>query len=264
MAVIGSDADSLKQSRAVSVALVVGLVTAVVACFLCALLTLLYAQRQGNGRKSSRTPKSLLPVLEKNYYHTPTLSTSSFGCTKANSAATSTTPVHSQWHTQPSTADHRAGYSTPIAYQSAEVLAAAHAPRLHSHNPLGTTLALPTDSRNSFSLKSASARRLGLDLERVWPPLLPQVQTERNSWQGQLLWRNSSGGSSCYSRPSSWYSISSTEELGEADLSCGLGAGPGPTLYAQHTTAYRYKALPPVPAQQEQSNTENIAAVNRI
>lgn len=255
----------LTQCRSLSVAVAIGLVIAIVACFLCALFALLYARSQMSGRELSQKPRSFLPRRKDDYYHAPTMSTSSFGCAEVSRTAAVATLVHNEWHTQPSKTDSRAAHGMQDDCQSTEVLASAPGnPELEGYEPSDSLVVLLTDCRGLVLSESTSARRLGLDLERAQLQLLPPAHTKRGSSQEQLLWRNSSGGSSCYSRPSSWYSVPTTEEPGKIDLGCGFRGGPGPTIRTHHATAYRYKALPPTPVRKEQIRAENVAVEDSI
>jgi hypothetical protein len=235
------------QSSDKSALLVAGLVIAIVALSLCTLLTFQHIQNRIHSRNHLKQSPSLLPVLEKTHRHTPASSTSSFNCSRAKAVAASTTLVHSQWHAQKRPADRTASYGMQSIYQSIEELATTQSPRPQGHKQSGAIAESLLDDRGSYQPKDASARRLGLDLERVWPqPLLP-AQTERSGRQEQWLWRNSSGGSSFYSRPSSWYSVTDAGEQEGAVVEYAFGAGPGPTIRANQVETYRYKALPPLP-----------------
>lgn len=237
------------QGHSLSVAIGSALVMGAVACLMCALLALLYARHWISGEKYSQRPRSALSRLEKNYYYTHAISTSSFGCAGASTVADSNTPAHSQWHAQPSAIDYRAACSTQSDRHSAEALPTIQKPKPQGRSLLDATVALPTDCRNSSLLDDAPARRLGLDLERAWLKPLPLAHTKSFRLEEQLLWRNSSGGSSCYSRLSSWYSVANAGGSQEEELRCELGAGPGPTIQVDTLAEYRHKALPPLPKQ---------------
>jgi hypothetical protein len=214
-----------------------------------------------HGRNSAtRKP---LPVPTKNY-HSPATSISSFGCAGVHNVAAASRPVHSQWHARLEVADQSAVCCTFHIYRGAEVLADAHLSRDKSSSRVKAIRESLIDRQSPFLLKCGSAQRFSLDLESAWPQPLQPAWTESKGLLEQQLWRNSSGNSSCYSRPASWYGVAVTGELSEADLDCGFRAGPGPTIRAGQTTARRWKALPPVPTQEEQSCVVDIAATTLI
>ena len=231
--------------------LVAGLAVTVAVFLLCMLLALLrICLHRTRSATSPKRPKALPPMLEKFYCHTSTSSASSFGCSQSKATTFSPTPVRNQWHTLARAADHRAACNTHSICQSAEVPAPGQSTGTQGREQAVISPASLLEDIGSSLPNDASARRFGLDLERVWLQPLPSAQIERDSLQKQSLWRNSSGGSSCYSRPSSWYSVADTGEPPARELSCGFGAGPGPTIQADQPIDYRHKALPPLPKQE--------------
>jgi hypothetical protein len=64
---------------------------------------------------------------------------------------------------------------------------------------------------------------IDVDLEGAWPKPLQLARLKQATRREPQLWRNSSGGSSFYSRPSSWRSVSDIDELEEI-ITCRLGA----------------------------------------
>ena len=244
-----------------STALLAGLIVIPVAFCLCILLVFLGVWAQMRGRNSAtRKP---LPVPTKNY-HSPATSVSSFKCAGVHNVAAPSRLVHSQWHARPEVADQSAACRTFTIYRGADVLADAHLPRVKGYSQVKAIMEPLVDRQGPFPLTCGSAQRFSLDLESAWPQPLQPAWTESKGLLEQQLWRNSSGNSSCYSRPDSWYDVAVTGGLREADLNCGFGAGPGPTVRAGQTTARRWKALPPVPTQEEQRGVVDVAATNGV
>lgn len=238
--------------------LVAGLAVTVAVLLLCMLLALLrICLHRTRSTTSPERPKALPPMLEKFYCHTSTSSTSSFGCSQSKATTFSPMPVRNQWHTLARAADHRAACNTHSICQSAEVPAPGQSTGTQGREQAVISPASLLDDIGSSLPDDASARRFGLDLERVWLQPLKSAQIERDSLQKQSLWRNSSGGSSCYSRPSSWYSNSSTGEFEATWLIHGLSLGQGPTMHVRSATADMYKALPPLPTQRGQDKSRD-------
>lgn len=245
-----------------STAFIAGLVAVPVVFFLCVLLVFLGTWAQMQSTSSATRHRNPLPVPAKDY-HSPATSTGSFKCAGVRSVATLSRPVHSQWHARPKVTDQRAACSTFKIYRGADALAAAHLPSVKSYSQVKAIVEPLIDRKSPFPLPCGSAQRVSLDLESAWPQPLQPAWTEREGLLEQQLWRSSSGGSSCYSRPGSWRSVSDTEELAE-NLDCGFGAGPGPMVRLNQTPARSYKALPAVPIQEEQSCFSDMVATNRI
>jgi hypothetical protein len=240
------------------VASITGLVIVSAALCLCGLFSLLYVWRQRRSRRALQ------------YQHHPSLLTD-----KLYSPVSSASPRHvaeraaprtsrCQWRTQTAAADQSAAPSTVFAGQSADAVSAVPPARLRSSTQAAAGLEPPIHTTRPFRLKRGSARRFVANPERAWPQPLLLAQTFQDSLVEQRMWRSSSGGSSCYSRPSSWYSVGSRDGLGEADTYRELEAGSGPTLQADKVMMHRHKALLPLPTQEEQYSVFKKQATNMI
>ncbi len=242
--------NSMSRLPGMSALSVAGLVLVAVAFFLCGMLISLYIWRQTRSRHLAIQYQHCPSLLEKRQLRTPATPTSLQHYTKACGATATTQLSSSQWYAQATVTDEYRTHNAFSTNQSADVLTAIRPARLQNYKQVDSVIESPIDRESPFQLKRASARRFSSDLERAWPQLLPPAQTEQEGLLERLLWRNSSGGSSCYSRPSSWYSVAGTEQSEEA-TNCGFRAGSGPTTRIDQALAHRQKALPPVPTTKE-------------
>ena len=180
----------------------------------------------------------------------PAPATSASSRCSVYSAATPIRPSHNKWDYRTTATDQSTAPATFHIDRGVATLATVQPARLESYGQAAIALESPIDRRSPFQLKRGSARRFVSNSERAWPQPLLLAETEQDNLLEQRPWRNSSGGSSCYSRPSSWYSVADTGEPPARELSCGFGAGPGPTIQADQPIDYRHKALPPLPKQE--------------
>jgi hypothetical protein len=214
------------------------LVVMPVALFLCGLLLSLYIRQWTRSKRPATGHQYSSPFPRKDPY-TPATSVGSRRDAGACTAATITRPNYSQRHTQPTVANHSEAHNTCSINRGADVLATLRPARLGSCRRVDASLESPIDPRHPFQLKCVPAGKVSLHLESAWLQPLPPVWAELEGLLEQPLWRNSSGGSSCYSRPASWYGVIVTREPREAGMKCGFRAGPRPTIQADQTTARR-------------------------
>lgn len=174
--------------------------------------------------------------------------------------------VHAQWLAQPEQASWSAGRILDTVPQGTKVLAAVHTPLLRGWQQPVTMTESPIDRTSPFQLKQESTRTVSQDLEEgAWPkPLQTTLTAEEEPLLAQQLWRSFGAGSSLYSRPSSWGSVSTTDKRGAEGLERGLGAGPGPILYSEAEVLHRCSFLPAVCTLSKQRRLSYTVNIDRI
>lgn len=155
------------------------------------------------------------PYTFKDKLHTPRrLHQSARLC----SALPVTNTSHRGWTAHAKTNEDAAPDTLHIKRGSA-TLTTAQPVWLGSRRQLDAVLDSPIDYRSPSGSKRKSLRRFTSDPECAWPKPLLLTKTQQRDSLEQQPWRNSRGGSSCYSRPSSWYSAANRSELQETDSS---------------------------------------------
>lgn len=183
---------------------VAGLVVIPVAFFLCALPMALYVWPRLQSKCLAIRNASPPPVPEKDS-HAHLVSKVLPKRAMEQNVAACITPVHSQWLAPAKEAGSGGGDGNAWnVSQDADHPIAQSTAGLES----------PVDPRSPFRFEHKHTSRFGLDLERAWPLPLQPVKIAQKDAVEQRLWRGSDCGSSWYSRPSSWYSVSNTGELG--------------------------------------------------
>lgn len=226
---------------------ITGLLIVPLAFFACGLLISLYVWIQARKKRLviRHQPQS---IPSKRDFHTPTIP----GTIPQSSMAYTTPPAITSrfsWSSTCPTTATQDEVKTPVTdiLQKRDTIASINLPPPDSFLYPNSSLQLFCNNTSSFQTQKKSTERSSVESQRVWLQPLPLVWKKKETCQEQRVWRNSSGGSSYYSRPASWYSTPDTRALEEARLEFGLGAGPGPTIRIDQATAYRYKPLPPLP-----------------
>jgi hypothetical protein len=215
-----------------------GLAVTLLAFFLCGMLLMLCIWLQKRSIQLMTQHEQYPHMVRKNFY-THSTSGSSHQSDGLCSAATVTTPNHNDWTAQITTG-HNLTPSVLRVNQDEDVLATIRPARLANCRQENTNFGLFSDERSVSISGYERARGLDLDLERGWLQPLSPTWSEREGLLEQQLWRNSSGGSSCYSHPSSWYGSANAEEVqARPQLE--------PTTQAGQLVPCMNKALPPVP-----------------
>lgn len=183
-----------------STASMVRLISVLVAFCLCGVLVVLYLWQRTRSRHvvvqyhhGSSLPGEKL--------HAPAASVSS-RCS-VYSAATPIRPSHIKRDYWTPATDQSTAPATFHVNRGVIGLAPVQPARLGSCRRAAITLESPIDRGSPFQLKRGSARRFTSNSERAWPQPFLLAETELDNLLKQQPWRNSSGGSSCYSRPSS-------------------------------------------------------------
>jgi hypothetical protein len=227
-----------------------GLITMLVVFFLCGLLMFLYIWLQARSRQLPPQHQHPPPVPPKDPY-TPAASISLQHSAKACTAATTTKPSNSRRHAWPTAAKRSAVHSLFGMDQRADGLAVVYPARLGSCGQTDLSSETLVGRQSPFQIKCKGIRRFSSDPESAWPQPLQPAWTKQDRLPEQQLWRNSSGGSSCYSRPSSWYSVAELQER-EEDVECRLVAGLGLTAEWDQILTCSYKPLPALPTEEKQ------------
>lgn len=252
---------------------IAGLIALVVACFLCGLLMFLYTRLRACCRQLSTQQQHPPPVPLKDFYTPATLSSLQHSA-RACTAATTTNPRNSQQHAWPIVAKQNVPSSPLGMVQCAEVLAVVNPARLESSCPTDLSSETLVGHHSPLEIKCNGIGRFSLDLESAWPQPLQPARTKQKYFPEQL-WRNSSGGSSFYSqpsswcssggsgfysRPSSWCSISDTERV-EENIKHWPRASLGMIVDQEPTPARISRLLPALPTRKKHSSTTDIVQV---
>jgi hypothetical protein len=238
------------------------LVAIPVTYFLCGLLMSLYIWLQARRRQIPLQHQHPPPVPLKDSY-TPATSTSLQHSARACTAATTTKPSNSQQHAWPTAAKRSAAHSLLGIDQIADVLAAVYPARLRSCRQKELSSETLVGRQSPFQIKCKGMGRFSSDLESAWPQPLQPAWTKQDRLPEQQLWRNSSGGSSFYSRPSSWRSVSDTEGV-EEDIVCWPGVGLGITVGWEPPSRRSSMLLPSSPTREKPSCVVDTVLANWI
>jgi hypothetical protein len=238
------------------------LVALLVTCSLCGLLMSLCIWLQARRRQIPLQHQHPPPVPPKDSY-TPATSTSLQHSARVCTAANTTKPSNSQQHAWPTAAKRSAAHSLLGMDQIADVLAAIYPARLGSCRQKELSSETLVGRQSPFQIKCKGMGRFSSDLESAWPQPLQPAWTKQDRLPEQQLWRNSSGGSSFYSWPSSWRSVSDTEGA-EENVGRWPGAGLGITVGWEQTLARSSRLLPALPTREKPSYVIDTVQANWI
>lgn len=203
---LGFVSPHLGQSTSTAHRLVLVVVSIVSVLF--ALLICLYIWRQICCRFVAAEKQNALFALEK-AASSPAALTDLYRGTTAHNAPTVDTTVLTKSYFQPDSVSQPTAGRTFSIYRGTDILDAVYLPPIRVEGSYQThgSADSPTNCQSPPNLNRECAGRSSAGLTISWPQLYLPTQDKRSSSLGQT-WRNSSGGSSYYSRPSSWYSVS--------------------------------------------------------
>lgn len=213
-----------------SAPVIVGIVAIPVALFMCALLAFIYIWARVHRTRLAARYQTRPPVPEKDYAQPSRV-------IRWEKGTSDYRPPAAQQHIArlPLVTTQCASYTTPHSILGAEFASS-------------TTLATPTELEQGTERETRKRQEdkgavcelpslgpifssqgegrqpsaLDRDLEGAWPKPLQLARLKQTTRREPQQWRNSSGGSSFYSRPSSWRSVSEIDEL-EAIITCKPG-----------------------------------------
>lgn len=230
-------------SSAMSATSFTGLLIMPLAFFMCALLILLYVWLQAR-REQLAIQQRYQSLPSKRDLFAPTVSNKIQHGSQAYTAFPATTSRFSWESTYPIVAAN-CGIKVPAATikQESDIHSPIRSTPPKSFIDTNSTTELLGNCRNLFQLKEGSIKRSSLESESAGLQPLPLVWTKQKTFQEQRIWRNSSSGSSCYSRPASWYSVLDLERGEDTTSLIRIGL----TTQQEQELAWKYKPLPALP-----------------
>ncbi|KAH9861339.1 hypothetical protein J1614_011085 [Plenodomus biglobosus] len=234
-----------------SVEYAAGLAVTLVAVILCGVLLLLCAWLQVHNRQLAPQQQKKFPHKLGEKFHTHINPGKLQRSEGFRSTATVTHPSNSRCAAQ-TTADQDTARNAFHVGRDAAAPATLQLVRLGNCRRSDAVFESSLDCGSPSRWQRESTGTFSSELDCAWPRPLVITRNNQQDPLKQQVWRNSSGGSSYYSRPSSWYSAANTGELEDTGLSRVCRAGPGPTVWIDQSAIFRYKALPPIPTQEEE------------
>jgi hypothetical protein len=214
-----------------STAVIVGIVAVPVALFTCALLAFICIWARVHYTRLAAGYQSRPPVPEKDYARPSRVTRCRKGTSDGRPPTAQqhmarvplvTTPCAS-YITLHSSSGAESASSTTLATPAQLEQETEREAKKRQKNEEGLRELPLLDPIFSLQVEGRQSRAFNVDLEGAWPEPLQRARIKQATSRELQRWRNSSGGSSFYSRPSSWRSVSDIDELEEL-ITCRLRA----------------------------------------